>query len=142
MSWPPRGVYFVFEPGELRSDTGKGPRVVRVGSHALSDTSKTTLWNRLSQHRGTSKSGGGNHRGSIFRLLVGTALIETQPALTTPSWDDDKPDDPDIRAKEATLEVRVSEIIGAMPFLWVAIDDAPGRPKPARLYRAQRDCAP
>jgi hypothetical protein len=30
-SWPSRGVYFVFEPGERRSDTGNGPRVVRVG---------------------------------------------------------------------------------------------------------------
>jgi len=34
----------------------------------------TTLWARLSQHRGSAKSGGGNHRCSIFRLLVGRAL--------------------------------------------------------------------
>ncbi|HTV26286.1 MAG TPA: hypothetical protein VMF32_00715 [Xanthobacteraceae bacterium] len=71
MNWPQRGVYFFFEPGELRSDTGNGPRVVRVGTHALTDTSRTTLWKRLSQHRGTGNAGGGNHRGSIFRLLIG-----------------------------------------------------------------------
>ena len=34
MAWPNRGVYFFHEQGELRSDTGRGPRVVRVGTHA------------------------------------------------------------------------------------------------------------
>src|SRR5437764_47154 len=70
--WPRRGVYFFFESGEGRSDSG--PRVVRVGTHALKDGSGTTLWTRLSQHRGSMGTGGGNHRGSIFRLLVGAAI--------------------------------------------------------------------
>ena len=35
MDWPKRGVYFFFEPGESRSTSGEGPRVVRVGTHAL-----------------------------------------------------------------------------------------------------------
>ena len=26
--WPKRGIYLFFEPGEVRSDSGKGPRVV------------------------------------------------------------------------------------------------------------------
>jgi hypothetical protein len=34
MIWPCRGVYFLFEPDEVRLDTGIGPRVVRVGTHA------------------------------------------------------------------------------------------------------------
>ena len=51
MDWPNRGVYFFFEPGEIRSDSGTGLRVVRVGTHALIEGSRTTLWNRLSQHR-------------------------------------------------------------------------------------------
>src|SRR6476620_8958895 len=71
MPWPSHGVYFFFEDGEVRSDSGVGPRVVRVGTHALTATSRTTLWNRLSQHRGVTKTGAGNHRGSIFRLIVG-----------------------------------------------------------------------
>src|SRR6266566_1615272 len=75
MGWPQRGVYFFFEPGEVRSDTGQGRRVVRVGTHALTASSRTTLWNRLSQHRGTVTPKGGNHRGSIFRLLIGAALL-------------------------------------------------------------------
>jgi hypothetical protein len=51
MDWPGRGVYFFREPGELRTDTGVGPRIVRVGTHALRAGSSTKLWTRLSQHR-------------------------------------------------------------------------------------------
>jgi hypothetical protein len=76
MEWPQRGVYFFREIGEQRTDTGSGPRIVRVGAHALAPGSRTTLWKRLSQHKGVTRSGGGNHRGSIFRLIVGTALIK------------------------------------------------------------------
>jgi hypothetical protein len=65
MGWPQRGVYFFREPGETRSYTGSGPRIVRVGTHALKTGSGTKLWTRLSQHRGHARSGGGNHRGSI-----------------------------------------------------------------------------
>jgi hypothetical protein len=77
---PSHGVYFFFEDGEIRAD-GRTPRVVRVGTHALTKQSRTTLWDRLRQHRGTlagQHSGGGNHRGSIFRLHVGTALLNSQ----------------------------------------------------------------
>jgi hypothetical protein len=37
----------------------------------------------------------------------------------------------DIRAREGPLEARVSERIGAMPLLWLSIDDPPG-PKSLR----------
>ena len=50
---PRRGVYFFFEPGEERTTSGSGLRVVRAGTHALKPGSKGTLWNRLSTHRGT-----------------------------------------------------------------------------------------
>src|ERR1700683_937101 len=75
MDWPKRGVYFFRESGEGRTETGEGPRIVRVGTHALKEATPRTLWNRLSNHKGTAKTGGGNHRGSIFRLIVGTSLI-------------------------------------------------------------------
>lgn len=84
--WPRRGVYFFFEPGEERSDTGHGSRVVRVGTHALKNGSKTTLWNRLSQHREATGSRGGNHRGSIFRLLVGAALKNRDRLQSASLW--------------------------------------------------------
>ena len=72
--WPQRGVYFFFENGEFRED-GITPRGVRVGTHAVSTNSKAKLWNRLRTHRG-NRNGGGNHRGSIFRLRVGEALLK------------------------------------------------------------------
>ena len=79
--WPSHGMYFFFEQGEVRSD-GR-PRVVRVGTHALTTTSRTILWQRLSQHKGNdsgSNPGGGNHRGSIFRQRVGAALLRRNQA--------------------------------------------------------------
>jgi hypothetical protein len=51
MKWPARGVYFFREAGENRSDTGGGPRAVRVGTHALKTGGSTTLWGRLSTHQ-------------------------------------------------------------------------------------------
>jgi hypothetical protein len=65
--WPHRGVYLFFEPSEARQESRKGLRVVRIGTHALTAGSRSTLRQRLRQHRGHA-SRGGNHRGSIFRL--------------------------------------------------------------------------
>jgi len=127
LNWPQRGVYFFMEDGEVRSDSGSGPRIVRVGTHALSGGSRTTLWNRLSQHRGTARSGGGNHRGSIFRLLVGTALIGKGEHVCE-SWNDRKGSaPPKVRAAELPMEQAVSKHIGAMRTLWLEVDDEPGR---------------
>jgi hypothetical protein len=127
LPWPARGVYFFMEQGELRSDSGAGPRVVRVGTHALKPGSRTTLWHRLSQHRGTNRSGGGNHRGSIFRLLVGAAIIK-KDGLACTTWDNgSSTTSPEVRANELAMECAVSRTIGAMQFLWFVVDDAPGR---------------
>ena len=127
MSWPRRGVYFLMERGELRTDTGEGRRVVRVGTHALRAGSKTQLWTRLRSHRGPASSGRGNHRGSIFRLLVGTALMEREGGFVCPTWDDGRGSAPrDVRERERHLEVAVSTVIGDMPFLWLPVQDSPG----------------
>jgi hypothetical protein len=71
--WPTRGLYFFFEDGEFRDD-GEALRVVRVGTHAVSNGSRTKLWHRLHTHLGHA-DGRGNHRGSIFRKRVGEALL-------------------------------------------------------------------
>ena len=55
MTWPQRGVYFITEAGEDRSESGEGPRIIRVGTHAITTGSGVTLWQRLRQHRGTKK---------------------------------------------------------------------------------------
>jgi len=133
---PKRGVYFFFEPEEQRTESGGGPRVVRVGTHALTAGSKTSLWHRLSQHRGTSGSGGGNHRGSIFRLIVGSAMKHRSGNSAPESWGVGSApgtaaatlgmERSVIRDAEKPLEQAVSRYLGAMPLLWLDVDDAPG----------------
>lgn len=123
MVWPERGVYFFFEPGEIY---GNRPRVVRIGTHALTATSRTTLWKRLSQHRGTTSPEGGNHRGSIFRLLVGEALMRRDPSLAISSWDSDRPNDASMRIAEKQHEAQVSDYLGQTSLLFLPIDDPPG----------------
>jgi hypothetical protein len=132
MDWPKRGVYFFREQGENRSDTGEGPRVVRVGTHALKAESNAKLWTRLSQHKGQLKTGGGNHRGSIFRLIVGAALIKRE-RLDFPTWGVGNTAHRDVRNGELTLEHQVSQVIGNMSFLWLAIEDQAG-PENRRGY--------
>jgi hypothetical protein len=125
MLWPQRGIYFFMEEGEHRTDTGDGLRIVRVGTHALTPKSQTTLWNRLSQHKGQQASGGGNHRGSIFRLLVGSALLKPS-GITCPTWGVGNSASRAVRVTEQAVEREVSRIIGAMPFLWLPVGDPPG----------------
>lgn len=125
LSWPRRGVYFFMEDGEVRSESETGPRIVRVGTHALKPGSGTRLWTRLSQPRGQAQSGGGNHRGSIFRLIVGTALIARDGHICA-TWDVGNSANSEIRAGEIALEREVSHFIGSMPFVWIDVDDEPG----------------
>ncbi|HET6148619.1 MAG TPA: hypothetical protein VFH68_13880 [Polyangia bacterium] len=135
MPWPSRGVYFFFEKGEQRTASGVGPRVTRIGTHALTFASSTSLWHRLAQHRGVVRSGSGNHRGSIFRLLVGEALIERDGShvetwgvggsLTDAAriWDLPRGT---VKEQERPTELAVSRIIGAMPFVCIPVVDPPG----------------
>lgn len=125
LPWPRRGIYFFFEEGEQRSDSGVGLRVTRVGTHAVSAGSKTTLWKRLAQHKGSARSGGGNHRGSIFRLLVGEALLKRGLSYAIQTWGRGQSAPKDIRTTEHALECAVSSYIGRMPFLWLEVDDEP-----------------
>lgn len=143
MQWPRRGVYFFFEAGERRSVSGDGARVVRVGTHALTANSATSLWQRLAQHRGKAGADGGNHRGSIFRLIVGRALQCRRGTESPRSWG--VATDPSAAARklgceraglladEEPLEREVSRHIGDMPFLWLPIEDDPG-PESARGF--------
>ena len=128
---PNRGVYFFHEPGEYRAATSEVPRVVRVGTHAVSAGSKSTLHGRLKQHLGT-RTGGGHHRGSIFRRHVGDALLARE-GISLPTWGVGDSAPSSIRAAEATHERRVSDHIAAMPVLWVHVPDEPG-PNSARTF--------
>lgn len=119
--WPKSGVYFFFEPGEVRNGTTE-PRVVRVGTHGVSRGSKATLWNRLRTHRGTGNRVG-NHRSSIFRLHVGAALSAKDPSFMVSTWGVGQAADARLRKAEESLERQVSAHIGSMHVLWLAIED-------------------
>ncbi|MCY0146813.1 hypothetical protein OEG84_03550 [Hoeflea sp. G2-23] len=121
--WPDRGVYFFFETGETRGDGT--PRVVRIGTHGLIEGSSSTLWKRLSQHRGTLTPKDGNHRGSIFRELVGAALF-AKDNKTVGTWGNRKVPAVEVGASERPQEEAVSDHIGAMRVAWLDIPDNPG----------------
>jgi hypothetical protein len=134
MDWPDRGVYVFLEPGETRNSSDQ-PRVTRVGTHAVSEGSSTSLWNRLKQHYGTGSGSsdhphGGNHRGSVYRKRVGEAIIEKHDLHDDyPDWGDrwssvDR-DRSAVRDEEYVLERRVSAYVREQPFLWVDVDDEP-----------------
>jgi len=124
--WPSHAVYFFIDDEEARLEGAT--RAVRVGTHALSATSATTLWQRLSTHRGHvsgSRPGGGNHRASIFRLHVGTAMLARGdwPSAVRNSWRN-KHASPAMRHAEYPLEQAVSHYISGLPLLWL---DVPAR---------------
>jgi hypothetical protein len=134
MDWPDRGVYFFLEPGETRTSTDQ-LRVTRVGTHAVSAGSSTSLWDRLKQHYGTGSGSsdhphGGAHRGSVYRKRVGGAIIEKHDLHDDyPDWDRrwssiDR-ERSAVRDEEYILERRVSTYVREQPFLWVALDDEP-----------------
>lgn len=135
-NWPERGVYFFFDEREARKGGTHEPRVVRVGTHGLKSGSSTSLWQRLSQHAGSKKTGRGNHRGSIFRLLVGEALRERDRAAEPKPWGiGSGPGEAarelgmpiaEVRPGERPLEIAASRYIGDLPFLAIAVEDAAG----------------
>jgi hypothetical protein len=116
--WPKQGIYYFFERTENRENGN--PKVVRIGTHAVSKGSKTKYWERLRQHKGTKK-GTGNHRGSVFRKLIGKSLISKHNLnLEFSEWGKNKTDKNN-KQKEEKLELQVSEIIGKMEFLSLSV---------------------
>jgi len=125
MDWLLRGLYILFETGENRSVKRNIMRIVRVGTHAVNSRSKSTLWTRLRAHRGP-KQGGGNHRGSVFRLHVGNAILHRENLNSRyPTWGQGKTASKQIRESEAWIERKVSQAIGRMSVLWLDIADEP-----------------
>jgi hypothetical protein len=68
------------------------------------------------------------HRGSIFRLHAGTALLkqDTWPETIQSTWGKGSSASVAVRQAETPLEQAVSRHIRQMPFLWLAVEDAPG----------------
>ena len=114
--WPDRGVYFFMEDGERRTDSGGGLRVVRVGTHALTSSSRTTLWKRLSQHKGKKASGGGNH--GLDLTPAGRLDFLKHPARPAQPGESRTVRRKSARARAAS-NGKSAESIGAMPLLWL-----------------------
>jgi hypothetical protein len=86
---------------------------------------RTKLWTSLSQHKGQPETDGGNHRVSIFRLLVGTSLI-ARDGHSSPTWAWKNHASRDVRDAKLPMEQAVSQVIGQMSFLWPTTEDKPG----------------
>lgn len=126
MEWPERGVYFFFEAGECRTHSPDTARVVRVGTHAMTTRSGMTLWKRLNQHRGTRNPDGGNHRGSIFRFLVGQALMSQGSLSMSNTWGRRAVAPRQVRLIERPIEQKVSDYLGAMTLVFLPVSDVLG----------------
>jgi hypothetical protein len=121
-----KGLYLFFDNREKCAD-GNTPRIVRIGTHGIKKAeSKSTLWGRLKQHKGNEKNGRGNHRGSIFRLLVGEALIN-RDSNGPVSWGIGSSAPNDTRQQEIEHEIKVSAYIKELPFLVIKIDNRDDR---------------
>lgn len=120
---PKAGVYFFFEPGEVRL-SGK-PRVVRVGTHAVSAGSKATLRSRLRTHLGTA-AGLGSHRSSVFRRHVGVAIAKNRGVAAPSTWGRGQTAVAETLDAERWLEQAVSEFLAATTVAWVDIADESG----------------
>ena len=128
MDWPDRGVYIFFAPDEYRESDDQ-LRVTRIGTHAVSEGSSTSLWDRLRTHRGAKRGtyeGGGNHRGSVFRKRVGEAFVERESLNDEyPHWGEGSSAKRERRLDELEMERRVSDYLRDLPFLWLNVNDEP-----------------
>jgi len=121
--WPERGIYFFFEPREARHFRRDRLRVVRIGTHAITADRNSTLWGRLRAHRGTS-SGHGNHRGSIWRLHSGAAIMRRENFAQPATWLHKHVTKAE-KLLEKDMEWRVSDYLATTSVLWLDVDDAP-----------------
>ena len=118
---PTKGLYVFFNEDEQRIFNTSQNRIVRVGTHAVSKGAKSTLYQRLKQHKGMNNLDG-NHRSSIFRLHVGNALIQKNN-LKCSTWGQDIKINEEQKKQESIIEKMVSEYIGEMPVLLININD-------------------
>lgn len=133
---PQRGVYIFLDTHESNFERS-GPRIVRVGTHAVSLGSKTSLRTRLRNHLGP-KSGVGNHRGSIFRLHVGRALIQASGKIDySEFWGVGQAATQDIKTLEASHEQQVTRYLEKLEVAVVPVLDDPSKNSLRAIIEAQ-----
>jgi len=119
---PEKGLYFFFEEGEFR-DKSIIPRVVKVES-SFGNKENLTLYQQLLLHRGNISgkfAGGGNHRSSLLRKYIGTALINKNHT-SCETWGQGK-GNAATRKSEQWLEMQVSPHISTMRVLILPLDN-------------------
>lgn len=120
---PKNGVYFFFETGIYRNNSTT-LRVMRVGTHSTQGENNATLSQRLKQHKGNLRNGGGNHRGSVFRKHVGHALINFNGLNNIyPAWGIGNNANIAIRQNEHPHEITTSNIIRQYPYTFLEVND-------------------
>lgn len=124
---PDRGVYVFLDPAEPSTISG-GPRIVRIGTHAVSRGSSATLRGRLRNHMGTA-NGSGGHRGSVFRLHIGSAMLNSASGKwgQIPTWGIGQQASRDILDNEADLERDVSAYLANLEVFIIPINDLPSK---------------
>lgn len=123
---PIQGVYLFIDKGETNL-LGKPGRIIRIGTHAVSVGSKSTLRNRLKTHLG-AKDGTGNHRSSIFRLHVGQALFSTLSKRDcNDTWGIDRPTTMEFINTERHHERLVTEYLANLYVFIIPVLDAASR---------------
>ena len=117
---PTKGVYFFFERGENSQFSDLG-RVVRIGTHGVQAGSKATIKQRLSNHKGP-ENGLGRHRASVYRELIGYAMIN-QHNLVFNDWGDRRQkSNRQVIEFERELEKQVSNYIRSLSFTILEIN--------------------
>lgn len=123
---PKRGVYIFLDPTE-QNFRRVASRVVRIGTHAVSEGSQASLRGRLRTHLGPV-SEIGNHRGSIFRLHVGRAMLETgRGHESLPTWGEGQDAGSETKALEQAHEIAVSRYLQRLHVVLLEIDDEPSK---------------
>jgi hypothetical protein len=118
---PEKGIYFLFEKGELRSTSGRGLRIVRVGAQAIMPFSRSSMQNRLLSHRGNDEDLGGKHRRSVLRKLIGRAVMK-RDKISIPTWEKRVQPHP----KEKQVEEKISKYVrDNFKFLYLDVDSDP-----------------
>lgn len=105
---PEYGLYLFMHIDESRLCDPSRLRIARIGTHAVSDGSRATLWQRLKTHKGTN-DGYGNHRSSIFRSYLGSALLNRHGRYLE-SWAQET-NDKQVLMLEKELERQVSDYL-------------------------------
>ena len=85
MNWPKKGIYFFMENGEYRSNSSDF-RIIRVGTHALRINARSTLWQRLKQHKGNNQGVGENSLDTNRQPIESTV-----PSLNMQGAPEDEP---------------------------------------------------